>query len=83
MANSALASQEIICILYKTEEYYRVLKTPILIRILNQINSFQAPILFLKAFFNIIHPSTPRSSKWSPFLRFPQQNTLYIFPLSF
>jgi len=36
---------------------------------------------FLEIHFNIIHPSTPRSSKWSLYFTFPHQNQVYVSPL--
>ena len=41
-----------------------------------------APCYFLKLNFNIIIPSTPRSSMWSHFLRFPHQNPICTSLLS-
>ena len=40
------------------------------------------PSQFLKIHFNIILPSTPGSTKWSPTLRSTQQNPVYISPLT-
>jgi hypothetical protein len=40
------------------------------------------PSYFLKNHFNIVFPSTPRSSKWSPFLMFPHLNRVRTsFPI--
>jgi len=37
----------------------------------------QATSHLLEIHPNIIHPSTPRSLRWSPSLRFPHQDTIY------
>ena len=66
--------------LWNTDITYRIHKSPQ--PILIQINLFHVfPFHFLKIHFNIIIPSTPRSSKWTISLRFSHQ-TLYA-PLLF
>jgi hypothetical protein len=50
---------------------------PSLVPILGQLGPDHAH--FLKINLNIILPSTPGASKWSLFLRFPNQNPLYSY----
>ena len=49
-ASSLIASQEISCILWKTEDHYRVRNSPRLVPVLRQIKIFKETILFLKPF---------------------------------
>ena len=60
---------------------YRTHKRPPPVSILGQHNPVHLPTSHLLEIHpNIIHPSTPRSSHWSPFLRFPHQEPIH--PLS-
>jgi hypothetical protein len=80
-ANSSTVHREITHILCNTKIYYLRKSQPIL-SILNQINPFRdLPANLFKIRFNIILPSTPRSSKWSPLFRLPHQNRVCNSPL--
>ena len=81
-ANRFSASQEIPCILWNRKVHYRIHKSPPPVPILSQINPAHASTShFLKFHFNIKLPSTPGSTKWSIFLRFHHQNSVYTSPL--
>jgi len=73
-ANRFSANQEIPRILWNPKVHYRV----------HWARSIQSmpPSHFLKIHLNIILPSTPGSPKWSLSLRFPNQNTLCVSPLT-
>ena len=80
-ANCFAASQEIPLISRNPKIHYRIHKGPSPVPILGQPNPVYIPTSHhLEIHPNIIHPSTPRSPQWSPFLRFPHQD--HIHPLS-
>jgi hypothetical protein len=78
-ANSHSASQEIPCILWNPKFHYHVHKTPPLLPVLRQMNTFHTfPSYFPKILSNIILPSTPSYFEWSLPLKFSDQ-ILYAF----
>ena len=68
-ANTSSATQEILRILWNPNVHYRTHKRQSPVRVLSQIDPVHFPSHFSRIYFNIILPSTPGSSKWSPFLR--------------
>ena len=80
-ANCFAANQEIPRISRNPKVHYRTHKRPPPVSILGQPNPVHIPTSHLLEIRpNIIHPSTPRSPQWSPFLRFPHQDPIH--PLS-
>jgi len=80
-ANWFAASQVIPCISLNPKVHYRTHKRTPPLSILGQPNPVHIPTShFLEISLNIIHPSTPRSPKWSLSLRFPHQDPIH--PLS-
>jgi len=77
-ANWFAASQEIPRISQNPKFHYRTHKLPPPVSILGQPNPVHIPTSHLLEIHpNIIHPSTPRSPQWSPFLRFPHQHPIH------
>jgi len=80
-ANRLSASQEIPRIVWILKVHYRIHKCPPPVRILSQLDPAHTPTThFLKIHLYINLPSTPRSPKWSPSFRFPNQNPIYTSP---
>ena len=80
-ANWFAASQEITRISRNPKVHYRTHKFPPPVSILGQpypVHISTSHLLEIHP--NIIHPSTPRSSQWSPSLRVPYQDPIH--PLS-
>jgi len=74
-ANWFAASQEIPRISRNPKVHYRTHKRPPPVPILGQPNPVHIPTShILEIHPNIIHPSTPRSPQWIPYLRFPHQD---------
>jgi len=82
-SDSHSASQGILRLLWNPTVHYRLHKSPKLVLILSQMNQIHAfSPCFPKIHYNIIYPSTRRSSEWSLTFMFSNQNIVCIFHLS-
>jgi len=79
-ANWFAASQEIPSISRNPKVHYRTHKRSPPVSILGQPNPVHIPTSHLLEIHPNIHPSTSRSPRWSPSLRFPYQDPIH--PLS-
>ena len=77
-ANRFSASQEIPLNFWNPKIHYRINTCQAPVPILSQLDPVHTTTShFLKIHLNIVLPSTPGSPKWSLFLRFPHQNSVY------
>ena len=65
-ANKSSATHEIPRVLWNQKVHYRFHNSPPPVPTLSHVDSVLAHTQFSKIHFNIILPSTPRPSKWSP-----------------
>jgi len=74
------ASRKILCILRNLKFHYRIHTWPPPVSTLGNLDPVHTSTSHLMKIYHIILPSTPRSSKWSLPLKFPQQNPVHASP---
>ena len=80
-ANDSSARQEIVHILRKQKIHYPLQMNASYVNSEPQQYSLRPSTYLLMIYFNIVFPSTPRSSKWSLSLGFLHQYSVYISSL--
>ena len=81
-ASRHLTSPKIPRIWCKSNVHYSTHKSPPPVHTLRRVNPVLSPFHFLKVHCNIIIPRTPKSSKWSVYLKCPNQNPVCTSPVS-